>query len=471
MYYRLQHDYVLRGWEKMNTVLVKRPHNQVTALKPEEFNLLMLCDGETNFTELNLIEGEQTALTHYLEKGILKAYDTPVPLNEDQLYRFYPNRFVESIFWSITGRCNFRCRHCYMDAPEGILGELSHEEAISLIDQMAECGVLKVDITGGEPFVRKDFWELIDRLLSYRITIGQVYTNGWLLTEDVLDKFEQRNLKPSFSFSFDGLGWHNWMRGINGAEEATLKAIRLCKKRGFRMNVEMCIHKGNIPTLRETVNYLAEIGVPMMKLGSVTQTPLWQKNSEGNDMTFQEYQDSMLEYIPQFFADGMPMKLLIGAVVYLYKKSINYEVIAEKYDGTENCIDCHLCGATRYSCYITPEGRLLPCMPMTACEEQENFARFQDMGLRNGLSDSYYMKIVDNRVRDLLAANEKCNACPYKYKCGGGCRANALMSTGNLLGEDTDLCFLWENGYVDRIHKVADAAIAKYCSTEHSDEH
>ena len=83
-----------------------------------------------------------------------------------------------------------------MDAPDAVLGELSTEEALNMIDQMAECGVLRVDITGGEPLVRPDFWQLIDRILSYKMVIRQIYTNGWLLNENVLNEFERRGLRP-----------------------------------------------------------------------------------------------------------------------------------------------------------------------------------------------------------------------------------------------------------------------------------
>ena len=92
---------------------------------------------------------------------------------------------------------------------------------------MAECGVLQVDITGGEPFVRKDFWQLVDRIRSYGMVIGKDLYKRLLLHEAILDAFEQRGINPAFSISFDGVGWHDWMRGVPGAEEAALRALRL----------------------------------------------------------------------------------------------------------------------------------------------------------------------------------------------------------------------------------------------------
>ncbi|WP_251208938.1 radical SAM/SPASM domain-containing protein [Acetatifactor aquisgranensis] len=400
------------------------------------------------------------------EEGIIEPCGHGISLEDDQNYRYYDNRFVQSVFWSITGRCNYRCRHCYMDAPEGALGELSHEQAIAFIDEMAECGVLCVDITGGEPFVRKDFWLLVDRIQSHKMTVRQIYTNGWLLNDSILDEFEKRNLKPEISISFDGVGWHDWMRGVKGAEEAALRALKLCKRRGFPMNVELCVHKGNQETLRETMRILSDIGVPALKVANVSPTDLWSCNSEGNDLDTRAYTEAMIRYIPHFFEDGMPMDVMLTGVVSLHKGSKNYEVIPVRLSGTEECLNRLLCGAVRYACYITPEGRLLPCMPMTACEEQAEFPLIQDIGLKKGLGNSFYMNIVDSRVKDLLAKNTKCAACEFKYRCGGGCRAFALAQTGDLMGCDGNQCLLWKEGYTERIRETADTAIARYCTNQ-----
>ena len=297
------------------------------------------------------------------------------------------------------------------------------------------------------------------------MTIGQVYTNGWLLNDKVLDEFEHRNMKPEFSISFDGVGWHDWMRGINGAEEAALKALKLCIRRGFSVNVEMCVHKGNQDTLSETVKLLSAIGVPVMKVSNISLTNLWKRNSEGKALGVREYTEAMIRYIPHFYEAGMPMNLILAGVITLYKNSEKFSVIPIKYNGTEKCKERHLCGAARYACYITPEGRLLPCMPMTACKEQEMFPLVQDIGLKKGLEDSFYMDIVDSRVKDLLAVNEKCALCDHKYQCGGGCRAVALEQTGDLMGCNGNQCILWKEGYVDRIQETAKAAVARYCGT------
>lgn len=468
MYYYLTEQYALRGWQKLNCALVKRPHNRVRPLTPEQFRVLMLCDGRTELSQGVLSASEQETLNFLVEKGVAAPSERPAPISSFQEYRYFDNRYVESVFWSVTGRCNFKCRHCYMDAPEGALGELSHQEALAIIEQMAFCGVLRVDLTGGEPFVRSDFWQLVDTMLARGMTIGQVYTNGWLVNEKLLGEFEKRDLKPELMFSHDGVGWHDWMRRVPGAEEAVLRAMKLCVAHGFPVGVEMCIHKGNAHTLRETVKLLGGMGVLSLKCSGVSNTPLWKKNSEGNAYSYREYVEDMLTYIPQYYEDSCPIPCVtLGGLTVLYPG--HFKVQPERYSGTEDCKDCHLCGATRWSCYITPDGRLLPCMPMTSCKEQELFPKIADIGLRKGLSDSFYMQIVDSRVGDLLKANGKCASCPHALKCGGGCRALALEQTGDLMGAEEGICMLWNEGYVDRIRKTAEDAIARFCPEKAQD--
>lgn len=462
MLYRLKPDYILRGWEGMPWVLVKCPKNWTRQLTQEMFQLLLLCDGETDLDNL-LDSAMQEVLQQCEEEGLIEPCSFPSPLDKDQYYKFYKNRYVQSIFWSITGRCNYRCRHCFMDAPCGKLGELTTEQAFDLIDQMADCGVLRVDITGGEPFVRRDFWQLVDRILSHKMVVGKIYTNGWLLNEKALDEFERRGIKPDVSISFDGAGWHDWMRGVPGAEEAALRALKLCAEHGLRTDVEICIHRGNLNTLPQTIEKLRTVGVQNVKAANVAMTELWERNSEGNALTDQEFIEAMLPYITWYYQAGQPIDYLTLANVIVLRKNQPYKIVAEAHDGTEKCLNCYMCGTARMACYVTPEGRLLPCMPMTSSPEQENFSKVQDIGLKQGLSSSYYMQFVNSRIKDLFAANPECASCPYRLKCGGGCRATALLEGSHqLMGCDRVMCMLWKGGYVEKIRQIADEAKAKY---------
>lgn len=464
MFYRLKPDCALRGWEGMAWVLVQKPDNRTRPLTRTMFQALTLCDGETEWPETLLTGDLRDALDQGLADGLIETRSQPSPLDPWQYYRYYPNRHVEKVLWSITGRCNFRCRHCYMDAPDAALGELSTEEALDLIDQMADCGVLRVALTGGEPLVRKDFWQLVDRILSHGMVIWQLNTNGWLLDEGVLDAFEQRGVRPSISISFDGAGgWHDWMRGVPGAEKDALRAIRLCRARGLFVHVSMCLHRGNLDTLPQTVEALRQAGATSLKVTHVDPTPLWLQHSEGKGLTTPEYWEAVLPYIDWYYRAGRPIQRLeLGGVATLSRDAPG-EPLVHAYDGTPDCLDCYLCAVTRWSCYITPEGRLLPCMPMTASPDQSRFPKVQEVGLRQGLSSSFYMEFVNRRVKDLLDVNAECAACRHRYQCGGGCRARALNSGDHrLMGCDREMCAFWKSGQLEAIQAAIAAAEAKY---------
>ena len=463
MFYKLKPNYALRGWEGMSGVLLKRPANQIQKLTLEQFQVLTLCDGETMLPSGLMNEALENTLQQCIAKDWVESCEKPCPIETNQYYKYYKNRFVQSILWSVTGKCNFRCRHCYVEGPYGGLGELSTQEALDLIDQMAECGVLRVEITGGEPFLRHDFWHLIDRLCAHQIVVDQVYTNGWLLNDKVLDEFEKRGMKPHMQISFDGVGWHDWMRGVAGAEKAALRAFQQLQERGYEANAAMCIHKGNLHTIPDTVNELKKVGVKYLNVFGIDATDLWNSRNEGNALGLREYVEGMIPYIFWYYQMGCPIEhLSLGGVIELYRDR-PYQINISRYNGTEETLERYLCGTARWTSYITSEGRLLPCMPMAASPQQNKFPIVQKIGLQKGLSDSYYMQFVNKRIKDLLAVNQECATCEYCYKCGGGCRAAALAGgEHNLMGCDREKCMLHKNGYEERIRQAAEEAIAKY---------
>lgn len=464
MYYALAPSYLLRGWQNATSVIVRKTADTNLALGNREFALINLCDGETDLENYISDPKDFKFLADMEDKGIIIRSEEKKPIQEDQKYRYYENRYFSSILWSITGKCNFRCRHCYMDAPESKLGELPIDEMKDIVDQVYECGIRLFDLTGGEPFVRRDFWELVDYIIDKGMYIGKIYTNGWLLNEEVIRKLKERNIRPNFSLSFDGLGWHDWMRGMPGAEDRAIKALKLCQEAGLYTDVEICLHKGNIHKLRETINFLASIGVTAVKTGNVVNTPLWLKNSEGYSLSRKEYYDACLQYVSDFYEDGMPMNVLLGGAIRMQAHEKKYSAVMVKALSEESCKESFLCGAARFSAYITPEGRFVPCMSITSMEEQNKFPLIRDIGVKRCMSDGYYLDFIGKRVKDLFERNKKCRECKYRVQCCGGCRACAMQAgNGDWFDCDPEVCFLFENDYPQKFMDAAETAIEKYC--------
>ena len=110
------------------------------------------------------------------------------------------------------------------------------------------------------------------------------------------------------------------MRGVPGAEEAALRAFGLCKKRGFYATASVCIHRGNVSSLPQTIEALRTVGVTEAKTSNVDMTDLWRCHSEGNAMTQQEYMDAMIPYITWYYEAGRPIEdLEFGGIARLRK--------------------------------------------------------------------------------------------------------------------------------------------------------
>src|SRR3990172_10527734 len=87
------------------------------------------------------------------------------------------------ISWNLTKKCNLRCPHCYMEAGQAAENELTTDECLELIGEMKALGTEMLILTGGEPLLRKDIYEIARYASDQRIWVV-MGTNGVLITED-----------------------------------------------------------------------------------------------------------------------------------------------------------------------------------------------------------------------------------------------------------------------------------------------
>ena len=80
------------------------------------------------------------------------------------------------------------------------------------------CGIRMISLTGGEPLVNPHFYDNLDEIRKRNIVLSTIYTNGKLVDDKLLDELESRGMHLAFHISFDGVGWHDWLRGEEGAE-------------------------------------------------------------------------------------------------------------------------------------------------------------------------------------------------------------------------------------------------------------
>lgn len=455
-YYRLKDKYILRGWEKLPYAIVDTDTNNAEFIDAEHMNALKWCGGGINIT-IPLVSDDERAIIHeYAERGIVEPCEPGHSISKEQEYRLYPARYIRSVQWSITGRCNFKCRHCYLSASTGKYGELSHDTVMNIITQLEACGITGVKLTGGEPLVRSDFWEIVDSLLEHGIRIPHIYSNGVLVNENFIDGLTSRGLNPLIIISYDGKGWHDWLRGVKGAEEMAERAIKLCADNGLKVVADMCLHRHNKHTIRESVNHMASLGAYIIRIGGIQNTGSWKDNNEAdNTLSIDELFRLYYDYLPHFFEDNLPVELWLGAFL-IYNNELN-EFYIPGYMEKQKPDDCLCCSRT--DMYISPEGRVMPCMPMAGTILHDRMPLIQEEGLAHCINDSFWFNIVNLRVRDYWAANEECRNCEYASVCSPGCRATALeYEPDNYMAKSPTLCTLikgkWPEKIIDLMKRI-----------------
>ena len=458
MFYRLNEKLLLRGWQKLPYAVVNKADGHTFFVSKEVFDVLDLANGKIDFT-LPMISDSQRAIAEKLvEDGALIPSDVSGEIDNNQKYYFYDNRFMDAVHWSVTGRCNYKCKHCYMSACDNKYDELSHEDIMKIIDELAECGIHRISLTGGEALVRKDFFEIVDALTKNDIVIRQVYSNGALVNEKTLSEFEKRGLFPEFNMSFDGTeGYHEWLRGVPGADKAIDRAFRLCREHGFPTGAEMCIHDRNKHTLRDTVNYLASVGCRSLKTNPISNVGAWYENGYGPSIAMKDLFEIYLDYILKYYEDGKPLSIQLGGFFSASKEKDSYviPVVKSQTDPDTFCV----CGHARNHMYISAEGRVLPCMALSGMEIQNVFPLITEYGLKNCLNDSTYLELITTKAREVLNHNERCDRCEFANRCCGGCRAAALENNPHdIMAIDEAACLIFKGGYIERINEAVKQA-------------
>ncbi len=478
MYYRLKDEYALRGWKGLPYAVGKyklldmsgtsgslrySADEKASFFNEEQFETVRKFDGITPVDENSLSGTGKDIVRTALEKGIVAASEEPLPeLTEFQRYIYYPALYVREAVWSITGKCNYRCRHCILSAPDGLHPEPDIDDCRRIADQLAECGINTVTLTGGEPLVRKDFLRFAEMLTGRDIKIRIIMTNGRLVTPDILDGLERLGQYPGFQVSFDGAGHHDSMRGIKGAEEAALSAMRLLVSRDYAVTSSMCIDRESAGSIRETVNLLAGIGIDSLSVSAPQKFGAWAKAGNDRALSFEETMEIFLGYIPHFFEDGMPVTVSLGGMFSCNRGGTLYKIpYARKFDTDEELQKHLICSTARYNVYISAECRLMPCLGYSTTEYADEFPDLLETPLKEALSVSLAHDIMMCRMKEYFARNEKCRTCEKRLKCAGGCRVNAMIGGRDNLSIDEEACSFHLGGYEERIRETAYNAIQR----------
>ena len=195
MRYILNRNFRLRGWTDHIVCLETLPERWITDLSVHEGLALLQCDGQRE-VDMDKFGPE---IGRFLSMGVISETSGDHLLPEQE-YIIFENKRFRSISLSITGSCDFRCRHCFNAADDnGSRGTTPDtSKVIDLIRRMDECGISHIGITGGEPTLNKDFLKITKAIKDQGLIFSILNTNLYHMTEDIADEINRRGGDAEF---------------------------------------------------------------------------------------------------------------------------------------------------------------------------------------------------------------------------------------------------------------------------------
>ncbi len=450
MYCILNKQIALRSWVRSPYAYYMRGRRDAGRLKKEEYELLKKCDGQHDLEKSDLLKG-------FIMSGFVSTCKEGECRLDPWQDKTYDNRYFPAMNWMITGKCNYNCLHCFNAADNAPLqSQWSLEEAESLLDQARDCGINGFTITGGEPMLHKNFFEILEGIYKRDMYVFELNTNGHFINQEALDRMKSIGCIPLVKISFDGIGWHDWLRNRKGAEEDALRAIRLCIENDFPVKVQTNVHRKNVGVMLDTVRMLDKMGVRETRIIRTTEAPRWEQNADGSTLTFKEYMDSMLDLWREYSREDHTMDLTAWQIGTMYPKSKRYFMSSVECAEGEYRSNAPVCKGNRGMIAVAANGNVFPCHQMSGYYEMHNdvLGNLKTGTLKDLISGGRYMDEICTTVGTLREVNEKCGKCKYYEYCCGGCRAIALALSGDKMASDPSKCFFFENGYYDKIVEI-----------------
>lgn len=453
--YILNKSYRLRGWQGSPWWLEYFPDRSLQRLTPDEFIFLLRCDGKTDIDEIQF-SGE---LKKYLQSGVVSPCPAGADILPEQEYFCYPNKRFPRVRLALTGRCNMNCKHCFNTAGAVTRSvEPATKDLMKLIADLDECGVGVIALTGGEPLLYKDFLKLTAEITRRGIRISRIITNGYLLSEDLLDSLEAQGIRPKWNVSFDGLGAHEWLREVPGSEDRVLNNIELLCRRGYFVHVHHCVWRDSLETVRPTVKKLKALGVSCYRLTTVEPSLRWQEIAPGQSISTEEWQEWLCDFLPWWYEEEIGMQLDVWGFWQDYRRSDHVRIVPDSIAGAGILDHASACGDAMEMPYIDADGRLVFCLGMSGISDAFGFEWgnvYRD-DLHQLFTDSIFTKRLALTKGMLKEQNEECRSCDWNYRCSKGCRAEAMAQGNGFEGIDRRVCVFFKKGYFQRFCEIAE---------------
>lgn len=182
------------------------------------------------------------------------------------------------VIWNLIRRCNLTCQHCYsISADKDFPGELSTEEVFAVMDDLKAFHVPVLILSGGEPLLRPDIFEISQRAKEMGFYVG-LSSNGTLITEKNIDAIKAIGY-DYVGVSLDGIeATHDKFRRKQGAFVESLHGIRLCRDAGIKIGVRFTLTQDNAHDLPALLDLVEAEGISKFYLSHLNYAGRGNKN-------------------------------------------------------------------------------------------------------------------------------------------------------------------------------------------------
>ncbi len=319
--------------------------------------------------------------------------------------------------YNITRECNMKCSHCYINATDKKLNdELTTKEAKAVIDQIYQVSSPLLILSGGEPLLRPDVFELIEYGAKKGLKMG-LGSNGYLIDDKVAKKLKAAGI-ATVSISIDSSipAQHDEFRGVSGAWQKAVDACKALRKNNILVQVNATLTHDNYNQIDDIMALAESIGVENFHLFFLVPTG---RGVKLTDISPQKYE----EMITNTFAKVHKHKLNVRPSCAPQFMRIAQGMGLDMRQWVRGCL------AGMHYCRIYPNGDVTPCpyLPIKLGNVKEQ-----------SFKDIWFNSEVFKNLRNPNCLKGKCGACEFKILCGG-CRARAYGLSSDFIDFCGDL--------------------------------
>ena len=348
--------------------------------------------------------------------------------------------------WEITLKCDLKCAHCGSRAQKARPHELSTDECLDVIRQLAALGTREVTLIGGEAYLRQDFPVLIRAIRQAGMDCTMT-TGGRNLTEARVKAIADAGLQAA-SVSIDGLEEvHDRIRGVKGSFKAALAAIDRLTKAGIIASCNTQIHRESMPQLPEIMETIIAAGA---RNWQIQLTVAMGRAVDNPHLLLQPYHlRELMPMLARLYEDGRRRGLRMqpgnnigyfGPYEHLWREGGHWQS----------------CNAGQNTLGLEADGSIKGCPSLPT--KDYTGANIRDMKLEDIWRNTPELSFTrDRSTADLWG---RCKTCYYADVCRAGC----TWTTHVMFGKpgNNPYCHhrvleLEKQGLRERVVKVADA--------------